>query len=270
MRRRGFALAMALIVILILGIMVGVILDRHNAQMLTVKRQLDAYAMHHVTAGLGESIDAWKNSNGSKPLREVLGPQGHAFDLTLEGGQNVRVSLYEAQGLALADLAGLPSEQLTMGRDILIRLRQTLGADAGRYTRMEGPLAVSLRTAPREVLLAAAESALRGAGDAESLVDALMAARVEAGDEPMDLNRVLADAEVDADARARVALVVATDTVLWRGVAELEIPAGTWPPRDPVVYQFWANIRPTRGNQSNASLLQRQSVILRWERVNPS
>jgi hypothetical protein len=97
-----------------------------------------------------------------------------------------------------------------------------------------------------------------------------MAAQQEAGTEPMDLNRVLADAEVDADARARVAMVIVTDTVLWRGVAELEVPAGTWPPRDPVAYQFWANIRPLRGNQSGASQLERQSFILRWERVNPS
>lgn len=266
--RRGFALALVIVLIMMLSVMVVVLLERQNAQMLSYRRQLDAYSMHHATAGFGEAIEAWLRNNGPTPLRRALGPGGHAFDLSVDGGAPVRVTLFEAQGLALADLTGLPEEQIAMGRELLMRIEEEYGAEAARYTRLEGPLAVSIRSAPREILLAAAATALHEEGDPERLVDLLLEARDAAGDEPIDLNRAILDAEVPMQARARVVQLFAAETVLWRGTAELLETQPSWPPREPLIYQFWANIKGgRRATGDDSSLLQRSTSILRWERM---
>ncbi len=265
--REGFVLAFVLVLIMALSVMIVVLLQRQNAQMLQYKRQLDAYSMHHATAGFGEAIEAWLRNNGQTPLRQMVGPGGHAFDLSVDGGSPVRVSLYEAQGAALADLAGLPEEQISMGREILMRLQERLGDEAGRYTRTEGPLAISIRTAPPEVLLAAAETAMHEEGDPERFVELLIEAREQAGAEAVDLNKAILDGEVPMAARARIVQVLSGDTTLWRGTAEQIEPPSSFPQREPLIYEFWANIRQGRSRVSESAALERSTSILRWERM---
>lgn len=265
-RLHGFALPMVVMVIMVMGVMVGVMLDRQNAQMLVYQRQLESYSSHHTTAGFGEAIEAWLRSNSPRLLRNSLGQEGAAFELAVEGGQTVRVSFLDAQGLALADLAGLPDTQVLMGREMLIRMRQSLGADAARWTRLDGPLAISVRSAPEEVMRAAAETALSGDGDADSLVSEILKAREEAGAEPVDMNAVMASANVPEAMQARVRSMFAGETVLWQGLAEVVGSASSF--QEPVRYRFWANVRSgTRAGSDGASLLRSSSSILRWERV---
>ncbi|MFZ4573455.1 MAG: hypothetical protein ACOYN0_03595 [Phycisphaerales bacterium] len=266
-RRRGFILAFVLVLIMALSVLIVVMLQRQNAQMLAYKRQLEAYAMHHATAGFGEAIEAWQKNNVNTPVRQMIGPGGHIFDLTIEGGSPVRVSLFDAQGGALADLTGLSEEQILMGRELLMKLRDRLGADAVRYTRLDGPLAIGIRTAPQEVLLAAAEVALGSEGDPERLVELMMTARQDAGSDPIDINGVLTEAEIPIELRSRVVQLFAGETTLWRGTAELIEPAGSDRSREPLIYQFWANIRDRRRAGSSDSGLDSASSILRWERV---
>lgn len=265
--RLGFALAFVLVLILALSAMIVVMLERQGAQSLTYKRQIDSYSMHHTTAGFSEAIEAWLRNNGQTPLRRMIGPGGHAFDISMNGGLPVRVSLYEAQGLALADLSGLPEEQITMGRELLIRMREKYGAEAERYTRTDGPLAISIRSASEEMLRTAAEVALKDSGDPDKLVDVMLRAREGGNDDDMDITKIVNEAEVENELRARVASMFATETTLWRGTAELMEPAGS-SVTEPLVYQFWANIRSgSRSSRDAGSLLQRSTSILRWERM---
>jgi hypothetical protein len=264
--RFGFALAFVLVLILALSAMVVVMLERQSAQSLTYKRQTDSYAMHHTTAGFSEAIEAWLRNNGQTPLRRMIGTGGHAFDISMSGGLPVRVSLYEAQGMPLAELSGLPEEQISMGREMLVHLREKYGVDAERYTRTDGPLAISIRSASQEILLAAAEIAMREEGDPEKLVDVMIRARESGNDDDMDITKIVNEADVPPSARPRVASLFVTETTLWRGTAELVEPSGSF--EDPVVYEFWANIRSgSKSSRDTGSLLQRSTSILRWERM---
>lgn len=265
-RRNAFALPLALVLVLVSSVMIVVMLERQQAQQLTVQRELEGYTFHHITKGFGETFEVWLRSAGARNIREALGTNGHAFDLSVEGGQSVKVSLYDGQGTVLADLAGLTDDQILLGRAMLRSLQQQTGADWKRYTRREGPLAVSIRGSPREVLLAAADAALSESGDPESLVSALEDARDSAGDEPIDLAAVMDAADLPPEVRAKVASVFAVDPALWRGVATAESP-GTWPPRPPVQYQFWSVVRSSGSMRDPSAALQRSSLIIRWERL---
>jgi len=266
MSRRAFALPLAVMLVLVSSIMIVVMLERQQAQQLTVQRELEGYTFHHLTRGFGETFEVWLRSAGARNLRESLGTNGHAFDLTVEGGQSVKVSMFDAQGSVLTDLSGLTDDQVLLGRSMLRSLRQQAGADWERYTRKEGPLAVSVRGSPREVLLAAADAAFASSGDPEAFVAALIDARDTAGDEPIDLVAIMAAADLSPDMRARVASVFAVDPALWRGLAEADTP-NVWPPRPPVRYQFWSVVRPTAQARDGSAALQRTSLIIRWERL---
>jgi len=253
-----------LVLVLVSSVMIVVMLERQQSQQLTVQRELEGYTFHHITKGFGEAFEAWlRSSRGqSVPIRQRLGSDARAFDLSVDGGQSVSISLYDGQGSVLADFSGLTDDQVLLGRTMLTSLRQQAGADWKRFTRRDGPVGVSVRSAPREVLLAAADAALSDSGDPEALVNALIDARSAAGDEPIDLASAMDAADLPPESRARVQLLFAAEPGLWRGIAEAETP-GTWPPRPPTLYQFLAI---TRSGRQNAEL-RRTSLIIRWERL---
>jgi len=262
-RPRAFALPVALVLVMVSSVMIVVMLERQQVQQLTVQRELEGYTFHHITKGFGEAFESWLRLANGQSVRERLSADGNAFDLSVEGGQAVKLSLFDGQGSVLADLSGLTDDQILLGRAMLTSLRQQAGADWKRYTRRDGPIGVSVRSAPREVLLAAADAALSDSGDPESLVNALMDARSAAGDETIDLAAAMDAADLPPETRARVSTLFAVEPSLWRGVAEAETP-GTWPPRPPTLYQFWAVARAGRGQNAE---LRRTSLIIRWERL---
>ncbi|MCX5688663.1 MAG: hypothetical protein NTV94_02525, partial [Planctomycetota bacterium] len=90
--RRGMALPVVLLLVLVSGIVISVMMERHVVQALTVQRELQQYAFHHTSKGVQEAIEAWlRQTNATRNMAEAIEADGHAFDLTLDGGSSVRV-----------------------------------------------------------------------------------------------------------------------------------------------------------------------------------
>lgn len=266
MNRRAFALPMAVMLVLLGGILVAMMLQRHTAQLLTNQRQLESYQLAHATRGISEAIDAWVRSNGSNAIADALDLEGKAFDLTTEGGEVLHIYLADGQGLALGDLAGLSGDTLDAGREIIRQLVENERGLAARFVRKDGPLAVSVNTAPAEVLRAVAQAA--GAGKAATAVAGDIAGARGGGLlDTASLQRLIAECPAPEESKPRLMSLLTATPAVWRVEAALERRATG---QDLARYRAWALITRTAtvaAGDRNSSI-DRPVSIFGWERVD--
>jgi len=263
--RRGFALPMVIAIMVIATTILGAILVRHSGSQSTVKRHLDAYLDHHTARGMQEAVAAWLNGNANAPMRELLDFDGKAFDLIGEDGGVVSVYFEEAQDTALAQFAGLSPQELQLAAGVIDALREDLGPQAARFTRKEGPMTISVLSAPREVLEAAARSVVGGAR-ADDVAIELM--RIREDPEPTDgkLNEAFANLSVTPEDRAKLLQIVTAEPALWRVTIVSSTGAG-----EPVRYRALTMVPGGRRRSGAAGAaaggVRRSSSFLSWEKV---
>lgn len=257
---------MAVMVVLVLTTLLSVMLERHVAQLLSSRRQLDAYAFGQTTRGISEALDAWIRSNGNNPIAGALDSDGLAFTLSTDSGQVVRIYLRDGQGLALSELSGLSGDTLQLGYDVVDRLVKEQHSRARQLVRREGPLAVSVNSAPKEVLRAVIEAAdvEKSAGD---LLGTLVSMRDSQGTlSPDDLTKAIQNAVPDGPSRTQINAMLTANPALWR----VEVTAESRSTGQLTAhYQAWALITRTAapGQGDRASAIDRPSSIFGWEPV---
>lgn len=168
--RAGFAMPIVLALVVVVGVMSAVMLERQAAQRMVVSRQLGWYQEHHARLGLQEGIEAWIRSLPSGfDLGAALPPDGHFLDMELRDGTDATVFLVERQNAVLTDLAAVEDVNLdgaaAVAEAVAAAFGQTGPPDG---LRSVGPAALSVHTASPELLEVAA-SALTGDSGAGSL-----------------------------------------------------------------------------------------------------
>lgn len=264
--RRAFTLPVVLLLVLIAGITVAVMLERQTAQSLTVNRELEAYTFRHVSKGVQEAVEAWLRISGaSRAMAENIDTDGHAFDLTLDSGQNVRILFFDGQDKALIEMAGLSATAREEARLILQELQARAGPKARALVRRDGPLAVSANTAPPEVLYAVINAVTEGDGT-EQLVNEVIYARNEKPLDAQALTEVLNQSSLEVDARNRLAMTLTAQPTLWRVVAEADSPSNVYPRRPPRRYCGTVVLTaPGGGVRDKTTALERSSMIIEWQ-----
>lgn len=220
--RRAFALPIVLLLVLVAGVVIAAMMQRHVAQALTTQREALQYTFHHASRGAQEAIEAWlRQSGATRNMPEALGIDGHAFDMVLENGMTIRVSLYDAQDTVLVEMAGLPAASRDLARAMIDELTTNAGPGAVRFIRREGPLAISVNSAPKEVLFAAINAITDGEGT-DNIVSEILHAREGGSINAQSLNDVFVQAEVDPEVKQRLGLVLTAQPSLWKVVAEAQ------------------------------------------------
>lgn len=268
--RRAFALPVVLLLVLIAGIVISAMMQRHVTQVMTTQRESLQYTFHHASKGAQEAIEAWlRQSGATRNMYEALDSDGHAFDLTIDG-MTVKVSLYDAQDSVLVELAGLSGTLREAGLNIIDELRTVAGAGAARFTRREGPLAVSANSAPREVLLAAVNAITDGVGS-DALVSEVMHARENGTITVQNLNDVYTQADVEPELRNKLGMVLTAQTTLWRVVAEAQDSSAVYTGRPNRRFCGLVMLSGSLGGnpRDRAAALQRNSLIISWEDCTP-
>ncbi|GJQ29091.1 MAG: hypothetical protein HBSAPP03_09750 [Phycisphaerae bacterium] len=257
---------MVLLLTLVAGIMLAVMIERNTAQVAATQRELDAYTFAHATRGLGDALDAWTKFYPRTPIAELLDEDGRAFTITVERGQQVTVHLIDGQGLALANLTGLSQANVRTGREVLRHLREDTGDKAPMFVREDGPLAVSVNTAPLEVLEAVL-AAVSGDESGSGLVTDLVARRDAEGlIDPQALQTAIDQSALSPEHKNRAKALLTANPALWRVHARASGADGRG---TGVAYRGWAII--TRGatvaSGDRAAAVQRSVAIFGWERV---
>lgn len=273
--RRAFALPLVLAIVILGTFIMMAILERYSGQRLIIEKQLDAYQDHHISRGVREAVDAWsgaasagssQQASGSqapvKTLQDYLGADGHAFDLAPRDGAPVSVYMHEAQGTLLSDFSGLTGQELQAAAGALAALEDVAptGIDLVKYTRKEGPLAVSVRSATPTVLNAICRGVL-GPTKGREFAEELIRVRLQPDFDSSKLNEAYQKVGVDGENASKLQSLLTASPGLWLVVAEMEDSGGTL-----VRYRGLTTVRGSMAARSRQSG-NRPGQFLSWERV---
>ncbi len=214
--RRGYVLVLVVLLTMVVALMGAVGLNRQGAQTLTVVRQVEAYRAHHAARGIQEAIGVWLRTVNTRGLADSLGEDGHALDITLDGGYSLQIYLHDGQGTALADLSGVVRAEQDRAGAALINLQNLVGDEHfDEYVREGGPAAVSLNTASepvlRAVLLATLTEAM--ADEMTSIILDLRSGGVRL--DRSDLTEALTAVGATGDERTAVTQSITDTTEVW-------------------------------------------------------
>ncbi len=264
-RRRGYALILAVLAVAGISIMLGVMLERQLTQRLAVSRQVEAYQRHHAAKGYQEIIDSWIRSLAGRTLASMI-TDGQRV-LTLDLGEGVRAEVFfeDAQGSVLASPSGLTGRDF----DRVQSMRAALPTGARDpalppLTRDVGPVPVSMRSAPPEVLEAAFAS-VAGLDGAREFAQRLLAIRAEQPIQQADVAKVALALGVEPEERARLNDVLVSEPALW--YVTVEMRRGT---SGALVAREGGHIvvSPRRPGRSGAGgIWEKSSAFLTWQKL---
>lgn len=222
---RAFAMPVALIIVLLVGVVTGLMFERQASQRRLIDRQLWWYQEHHARFGVQEVVDAWMTQIPSNlRIEDALGENGHAADLILPDGTIAVLFLQEAQGSLLADFTALNASDQELCRRMLDQLTLVEeGAPRPQNRRAVGAAQVSVNSASLDALRAVCRASLdesRG----EMLAREIDAERARRGiiDSPSALSEALSRVQVSPEERAAVLRALTTRASLYYLVVELQ------------------------------------------------
>jgi len=260
-RRGGFALPLVVLLTVIAGILLAAMLDRFGTQQTFAQRQLEQYRDHHIARGLQEAMQAWVNSidTQTQSLKASLGERGKAFDLELDG-QRVTVYLQDGQGTALAEFAGLTTDEMRVAADVLDQLQKQDRQEARQLIRREGPLAVSVKAADERVLMAVARACC-DSSRASRVVAEVMRVRDDEEFTIATMAEAFTKAAVEGEERVKLMQMLVTEPTLYRGVAEAPRQGGG-------VIRYTFNVLiPSGANRARMSGgVTRPMAVMDWQR----
>lgn len=268
-RRRGFALLIAVLLAVVGGLMITLMLDRMGSQQRSTRRQLEEYSEHHLSRGVAEVLSSWIKSVQTEKIQEFLGENGHALDIRIDGGRTLRVHLEDGQGTVLTEHAGLQGPDLEAARAILSNLRSLAAPSLlASMTRADGPVAVSLGSAP-EVVVQSVVRAVVPEASADTIVRELAAARSRGALDAAALGQACDKAQLYGQDRQRLQDVLTGEPTLWKARVEMMGRLGGVE-RTQARYEALVSIpRSSSQRQAGAtdSGFQPMGPFLRWRRV---
>lgn len=222
---RAFALPMVLVLVVVVGLMSAIMLERQSAQRLTVQRQLRWYSEHHARLGLQEAIEAWiKSLPSGLELGDALPASGHFLDLELPGGEVAVVTLVERQNAVLVDLAAV-EKVLQDDAAAIVQACAAVFGEAGPPDgyRTVGPASLSTHTASPELLEVAAQAVTGDPGVARAFAASIVADRASNGGRsgPNAIGYAITDSSADPDLRAQLSRMFTVRPSLYYATVEL-------------------------------------------------
>ena len=220
--RRGFAMPLVLLLLLVVGMVAAVMLRRADAQGRSVQRQTQAYQTYHTVRGLQSTLEAWIQTKNANEIDELVDDDGFVMRFDPSDGTVVEVYLFDGQGTMRSTLDSIPSEQ----RDHVLLALESLVLEFGQnalldYAREVGPWQVSIAAAPEPVLRALCEAAGESEGT-NRLADAIIEEMELSGSISREgLGRAMNRVDLEAEERARFNAVVTVTPTLWEVVMDV-------------------------------------------------
>ncbi|MCB9838617.1 MAG: hypothetical protein H6813_04695 [Phycisphaeraceae bacterium] len=206
--RRGFAMPMVLLLLVVSGMTIVVIMQRQTSQTHLVEEMLAEYETHHAAFGVRSIVRKWLINKRGRDLAEYAAKDGVSYRFILPDEVYVSIWIKDSQGLPTTAPTDIGAAHLPYYREVLSRIQKTHDGEL----RSRGSAMISMASAPDYVLRALVADEEQGA----RLADRVVTARERRGfdrDELMDQLRRsgLADDEI-----ARVVGISTFDPVLWR------------------------------------------------------
>jgi hypothetical protein len=261
---RAFALPLVIVLSLVAGVMTAVILNRQSVESLTSQRELDGYRARHLERGIREVVGQWTDTLVGQNIQNMLEDDGHALDIQMADGTSVSIYLFDGQGSLLTDPMGLSENDRTELGGILDQLAQITNDKPDPMSlRPVGPIPVSLKSAPPEVLQAIAQHV--GARRPQQFADLISRARAASttGDiSDGDLQTVLNQMELEPTARQLLNSLVTLKPTLLAIVIDVYEPNASEPSR-----RYGGRLDLSSTTTSTAGMIQSLGKFLSWEEL---
>lgn len=217
---RGYALIFVTLIMIVVGLAVGLLMDRVSSSQAASVRRVQQYKQHHFRSAVMELCTGWVRTAvpRSGSVFGAIGGDGRAFAIEVSDGRRLRVEMRDGQASALSNTQGLAREDARLAERILEQIRfMELEDEAGEgWTRPAGPLAVSLRSAPVD-LVEAVLAAVVDLDEADSLAARLDDERrnSDAGLTSTSFSTMLEDTSMDEGERAQVRRLLTVEPTLF-------------------------------------------------------
>ena len=206
--RRGFALPLVILLLLISGMTIVVIMQRQTAQSQLVEEMIGDYQSHHAAFGVRAIVRKWLNQKTGRELAEFADEEDVSYRFILPSDMYVSIWIRDGQGMPVVSPLDIGPTNLNYYTEINRRVQQRTRTPL----RSKGPALISVGTAPRVVLAALVEDEEQGQRLAQRLIDARERRPLDRDELMTQLRRAgLADDEI-----ARIISIVTFDPVLWR------------------------------------------------------
>ena len=151
---RAFALPLVVLLLLVGGLTVGLLMERHGISFRAVARHVENYKSHHRSSGIKECILRWLDTARGR-VDQSLDENGLAFSMEVSGEGRLDVYLRDAQGGCLSDPAALSGRRREIVEDMKFLLESVPAANRPEgCLRPVGPAEISIDSAPELVIRA--------------------------------------------------------------------------------------------------------------------
>jgi type II secretory pathway component PulK len=206
-RRPAFVFLIVLLLLVVAITIIGGGLTRTVMQARAAEMQLDAYRRHHEMLGVRDTVFTFLRNKTTDEITAIAASGKDAQRIELDDGVTMRMTIADGQGKLL--LTNVDEIDNKGDREWLIKALRYLPAD--RYhelTRRAGPIRLSLRGTPDEVLYAATHAD-------DQLTAALITARGDDLQSQAQLIQALRRSGVDAQLSMDIAARFDFDSKIW-------------------------------------------------------
>jgi len=206
--RRGFALPLVILLLLISGMTIVVIMQRQTAQSRLVEEMIGDYQSHHAAFGVRAIVRKWMVQKSGRELAEFAAKEDVSYRFILPNEVYVSIWIQDGQGMPIITPIDIGVQNLQYYQDIIARVKDY----SNRPLRARGPSVISIGAAPRPVLKALVEDEEQGDRLAQRVMDARRRQPLDRDGLMTQLRRAgLADDEI-----ARIITISTFDPALWR------------------------------------------------------
>lgn len=219
-RRRAFALPLVILLVLVAGLTVATLMERHGTSYRAISRQVSNYKNHHRSAGIKECILRWLSTSRGR-LESSIAEDGHAFTMIVPGRGEIRVFFRDAQGAILTDASQLVGSKRQFLEDANFLISQIpVESRPEGLLRPVGPPEISVSAAPAVVIQALCIAVCADERAGTLAANAILSRRSQGKFEGTNIQAVLAEVSLDEPVKRDLASLLVVQPKLYEVVAE--------------------------------------------------
>ncbi len=219
-RLRAFALPLVMLLVLVGGLTVGLLMERHGVSYRAVQRNINNYKNHHFAAGVKECVLRWLDTARGR-VDQSIDDDGLAFTINVQGEGRIDVYFRDAQGSILSDTSALSGRRREILEDMKFLIDQVEPELLPeRLYRPVGPPEMSLDTLPDIALKALCLAVVSTPEKALQTATALISRRESSRSAAGDIVNVLRDLPIEEIERKEIAAMLVANPSLYEVLAE--------------------------------------------------
>jgi hypothetical protein len=215
-----------MLLILMAGLTVGLLMERHGISYRAIARNIGNYKNHHRAAGIKECVLRWLSTARGR-VDQVLDDDGLAFRLDVRDEGVIEVFFEDAQGSIVSDTTSLTGRRREIVEDMKFLLDQVPPDQRpDDLYRPVGPAELSFNMAPDMAIRALCLSVISVPDKALDAAEAIVRRRESGKAAPGDIAGILRELPIQERERREIASMLVSSPSLYKVRADTRDTSG--------------------------------------------